>query len=147
MNPTPPPEHPEPWRALQRDDLNEVKWREQRGEFQDIDPAAPRRWLCRRCRAPITSESERLTIAGQHLHRRTNPYGVEFELGCFGAAPGATTTGLPTSEHTWFAAYRWSFALCRRCNVHLGWFFSGAEPPFHGLIFKLLIEESSSDRA
>lgn len=134
-------------RALQRDASRGVRWRQRRPELETAEPETPRRWLCRRCRAPITSDDQRLTIAGRHAHRRSNPHGIEFELGCFGAAPGATTSGLPTSEHTWFTGYRWSFALCRRCNVHLGWFFSGAEPPFHGLIFKRMVEENPPDPA
>ncbi len=116
------------------------------GEDPDAEPAIrrqlQRRLLCRACKQPITADDHRISIAGRHLHRRVNPMGIEFEFGCFGEAPGAATLGEPTSDHSWFAGYAWSFAYCGRCGVHLGWFFEGADPAFHGLISNLLEEES-----
>jgi hypothetical protein len=103
-----------------------------------------RRLLCRACKAPITADEHRISIEGRHVHRRVNPFGIEFELGCFAAAPGAATLGEPTAEHSWFAGYAWSFACCGRCGEHLGWVFEGAEPTFHGLISNRLEEEQEA---
>lgn len=79
-----------------------------------------------------------MAVEGRHIHRRTNPAGLEFELGCFGKAPGAAALGEPTTEHSWFGGYAWCFDLCRGCGTHLGWYFDGSEPPFHGLILNRL---------
>ncbi len=106
----------------------------------------PRRLLCRSCGSPVTGERERVAIGGQHLHHRTNPAGIEFEFGCFVAAPGAETTGEPTSEFSWFAGYTWVYSICRGCGGHLGWFFQDAGPSFHGLILARLVSEGPAGR-
>jgi len=97
--------------------------------------------FCRACREWITAEGESVSVEGSSVHRRVNPAGVEFEFGCFRDAPGARVAGTPTAEHSWFPGYAWSFALCGGCLTHLGWFFEGAGPPFHGLILERLTQE------
>jgi hypothetical protein len=104
-----------------------------------------RRLLCRSCGSPVTGERERVAIGGQHLHRRTNPAGIEFEFGCFVAAPGAETLGEPTTEFSWFSGYTWVYSICRGCGGHLGWFFQGAAPSFYGLILICLVPETAED--
>lgn len=113
--------------AAQRGDASAVKER--------------RRLLCRRCLSPITSERQRIAIGGQHSHRRTNPFGISFLFGCFRAASGARSEGQPTSDHSWFRGYAWSYALCGHCGRHLGWYFEGTKPAFFGLIRDRLLEE------
>lgn len=84
-------------------------------------------------------------MEGRWIHRRTNPAGFEFEFSCFVAAPGATTEGQPTLEHSWFRGYAWVFTLCGTCGAHLGWHFEGAPPSFHGLILNRLdLEEDGA---
>jgi hypothetical protein len=100
-----------------------------------------RRLLCRSCTSPVTSETARIAIDGSHVHRRTNPSGIEFEFGCFATAPGVHTLGTPTAEFSWFPGYTWVYAVCRECVTHLGWFFSGLSPSFHGLILARLMPE------
>jgi hypothetical protein len=100
-----------------------------------------RRLLCRSCGSAVTAERERIDVDGQHLHRRSNPAGVEFEFGCFAAAPGAELVGKPTAEFSWFAGYSWVFSVCRACGAHLGWLFEGAGPSFHALILDRLVQE------
>lgn len=107
----------------------------------DLDGTAGRRLLCSVCAAPITTEAHRTTIADQHVHGRTNPAGVHFTFGCFSAAPGAGTAGIPTREHTWFAGYAWCFALCGSCSTHLGWRFTGNKGSFFALILDRLRPE------
>jgi len=95
---------------------------------------APRGWRCRSCNGHITDEGERIAVAGDSVHRRVNPLGIEFEFGCFGTAPGCRTVGGETDEHTWFAGYRWRIALCGHCQTHLGWRFQSSDHQFFGLI-------------
>ncbi|GAB4263724.1 MAG: hypothetical protein Kow0092_14860 [Deferrisomatales bacterium] len=102
------------------------------------------RLLCRVCATPITDLSQRLAPAGAFVHRKVNPAGVEFTFGCFRSARGAAVTGSPTWGHSWFVGYAWSFALCRGCAVHLGWFYEGSEPSFFGLILDRLVPEDPS---
>lgn len=108
---------------------------------QLIRPDPGRRLLCRSCGEPITADEHRIEIAGGHVHRRTNPVGIEFEFGCFEAAPGAIAVGETTTEFSWFPGYAWVYSICFRCGAHLGWLFEGGDPPFHGLILNRLEEE------
>jgi hypothetical protein len=105
--------------------------------------AFKQRLLCRSCGSPVTTEAERIAIEGQHVHRRTNPSGIDFEFGCFGAASGAETVGEPTTDFSWFAGYAWIYSVCRSCTAHLGWHFEGAGPSFHALILDRLAREDS----
>ena len=106
------------------------------------------RWLrCRLCREAVTAEDERAAVEGEHVHRRTNPAGIEFEFGCFLVAPGAVVVGEPTSEFSWFAGCSWSYSMCRGCGAHLGWYFEGRDPVFHGLILDRLVTEETPEAA
>lgn len=97
--------------------------------------------LCRYCLNQVTSSEHRTVINGSHGHRRYNPVGVIFDVGCFSLAPGCNRQGVATLEHTWFPGYAWSYALCSNCQTHLGWFFeSGTGHVFVGLILDKLIE-------
>lgn len=100
--------------------------------------ATGHRLRCRLCGAVITSDGHRIEIAGRHVHRRVNPAGFEFEFGCFDAAAGAAVVGPSTAEFSWFPGYAWSYSVCRACGAHLGWFFEGGDPAFHGLILNRL---------
>jgi hypothetical protein len=93
----------------------------------------------------VTTESERLPVDQSHVHRRTNPSGVEFEFGCFAAAPGVQTFGQPTTEFSWFPGYAWVYSVCADCTTHLGWLFTGASPSFHGLILARLMPEEPEE--
>jgi len=106
--------------------------------------ASKQRLLCRSCGSPVTTQAEAIAIDGLHVHHRTNPAGIDFEFGCFVAAPGAETVGEPTAEFSWFAGYCWSYSVCRVCTTHLGWRFEGTGPSFHGLILARLVQENSA---
>ena len=90
---------------------------------------------CAACGVLVTRGRWRLSIDGFE-HTFTNPVGVSFRILCFTKAPGASSTGAETIEHTWFRGYRWNYANCRGCGDHLGWRYSGeaAPPVFFGLI-------------
>ena len=110
-----------------------------RSDSEDETHEGDRRLRCAACESEVTAPRFAVTVSGHHLHRRTNPAGLEFEFGCFSRAPGATVLGPSTSEHTWFAGFEWSYSLCAACGTHLGWYFDGREPaPFHGLILERL---------
>lgn len=106
------------------------------------DAAKGSRILCAQCRHPVTRQGERMTVDGAHDHRRTNPAGYRFHFGCFRAAPGCSTQGAASLEHTWFAGYAWKIALCASCLVHLGWRFERGADGFYGLILERLAEEN-----
>ena len=101
-----------------------------------------RRLLCARCGHPITRHGERIEVDGSHDHRRMNPAGCRYHFGCFRAAPGCTTQGAPSHEHTWFAGYAWRLANCAGCLGHLGWRYERGADGFFGLILERLAEES-----
>lgn len=89
--------------------------------------------VCIRCRYLISSDAQRIDVAGAHTHTCTNPHGIVYHIGCFGAAPGCVSVGPRLTEYSWFQGYRWQVALCSNCQTHLGWLFHG-EQCFYGLI-------------
>lgn len=116
--------------------------------LKDAADALLKRWLrCRLCRGPVTAEDDRTVVEGEHVHRRTNPAGIEFEFGCFLAAPGAQVVGEPTFEFSWFAGRAWAYSLCRGCGAHLGWHFEGRDPAFHALILDRLEVDETPEAA
>jgi len=96
--------------------------------------------FCKACGRTVTSRDQKISVQGEHYHTFFNPAGIVFEVGCFRQAPGCYVAGKPSSEFTWFAGHVWSFALCRNCRAHLGWFFDGGTVTFYGLILTNLIE-------
>ena len=96
--------------------------------------------VCKACGHVITTDGERVSINGQHVHTRMNPGGFEFTFDCFREAPGCRQVGVPTYEHTWFAGYSWQIAVCGGCGEHLGWFFRNQDG-FYGLIEDRLAEK------
>lgn len=109
-------------------------------ERDERDLASQRAILCGTCQTTITTRAARIDVHGAHEHRRVNPSGVDFHLGCFSVAPGCLVEGTPTLFWTWFPGYAWQLASCRACGDHLGWAFSNAERLFWGLILARLVE-------
>lgn len=96
--------------------------------------------ICIRCRNPISSDAQRIDVAGAHSHTCTNPHGIVYHIGCFSAAPGCSPVGPRLMEHSWFHGYRWQVGVCSNCHEHLGWLFHG-ERCFYGLIHTRLGSE------
>ena len=96
--------------------------------------------FCTFCGKPITSRLHELAVNGSYCHTFFNPAGIVFELGCYNRAPGCSVAGTPTAEFSWFKGYLWTFALCRGCDSHLGWFFDSGDTAFWGLILNKLKE-------
>ena len=99
-----------------------------------------RRLRCRICEHVITFETLRVSIDGSHEHIRSNPHGCEFHFECFENAPGCSTFGSATAEHSWFRGCKWQIAVCGECGEHLGWLFHG-DINFYGLISVRLVRE------
>jgi hypothetical protein len=90
---------------------------------------------CKSCGHEVTSPA---MAAEPHEHTFRNPVGYSFHVLCYNDAPGASDAGEPTTEHSWFPGYAWTFAICKQCHTHLGWWFSGPDR-FAGLIATRLI--------
>lgn len=99
---------------------------------------AQSRLICAQCGHVITRPEARIERGGDFLHRRSNPHGYEFEFGCFAEAEGAAALGEVSEAFTWFSGYAWQLAVCRRCDLHLGWCFRAAADVFFGLILDRL---------
>ena len=95
--------------------------------------------VCKKCGHVITSDSERISINGQHVHTRMNPAGIEYTFACFREAPGCRQEGTPSYEHAWFSGYNWQITVCAGCGEHLGWLFRHQDV-FYGLIKDRLVE-------
>ena len=98
--------------------------------------------LCIRCHHPITSPKARIEVGGRHQHRRSNPHGYHFRVGCFSEAPGCKTRGQPSSHFSWFPGNSWQVTICGSCEVHNGWRFVGDAGLFFALILDQLREGS-----
>ncbi len=111
---------------------------EPQGEVSRGEDAPPIR--CKACRRAVTTRGAKIEVHGAHAHRRVNPSGVDFLLGCFASAPGCVAEGTPTTFWTWFPGYAWQIASCRGCGDHLGWAFTG-DRFFWALILPHLVED------
>lgn len=94
--------------------------------------------FCKMCDAPITTDKQRFSKNGKHLHTFFNPAGVVYEIGCFRDAPGCLVHGPVSREFSWFAEHGWQVAFCTVCLEHLGWYFSSSQNAFFGLIINRL---------
>lgn len=99
----------------------------------------PNDWLCLNCSKKITTDKDRFLYNDQSEFQFTNPDGYIFNIITFNAADGCREQGKPTAEFTWFPGHSWSFALCSRCGLHLGWKYTG-KFSFYGLIRARLIK-------
>ena len=108
----------------------------------DEDDGSRQFILCAACKAPVTSPQAKIEVRGDHHHSFFNPQGIVFTIGCFSMAPGCRDLGKPSSEFSWFPAYRWIVSGCGRCDQHLGWRFVSGDSGFFGLILDRLLEVS-----
>jgi hypothetical protein len=106
----------------------------------DDAPAPTRNILyCAACSNPVTHEEARIEMRGSHAHAFTNPYGFQFQVGCFAEALGCSISGAPSHADTWFPGYFWRIAACGSCQAHLGWYFESAGArSFFGLVLPRL---------
>lgn len=110
-------------------------------EEEQPDEPTGKRMYCAACRQPICNESDQVSQLGAFRHTFINPYGNEFEIGCFQRARCAVS-GMPSKELTWFPGYAWRIATCEGCSTHLGWEYSDPEGDvFFGLILGNLSDQ------
>jgi hypothetical protein len=107
-------------------------------EKETADP--PLLLACALCRQRITSSADRVARRGAHEHTFTNPEGIRFRIGCFGAATSTNAASSPTTYWSWFPGYAWQIELCAACGEHLGWRFSSSDDAFHGFVLDQLVE-------
>jgi hypothetical protein len=112
----------------------------ERAAKDELDRDEPRAIRCATCGTAITHTSAKIEVMGAHEHRRTNPGGFDFLIGCFDLAPGCTAVGDASTYWSWFPGSAWRVALCGGCRSHLGWEFTGGTH-FYGLILNRLIDE------
>jgi hypothetical protein len=96
-------------------------------------------WLCIVCNKKITSDKEKFEFNNQSEFQFINPGGYYYNILTFSDADGCIEFGEPTMEFTWFEEHAWSYAVCSRCNNHLGWNYTG-KYSFYGLIKSRLVK-------
>ena len=117
-----------------------TKVRVKKSTRDQLSAKEKRSLICKACGHDITSDEERISINGQHVHTRINPAGFEYTFACFRHAPGCRQLGATSYEHTWFAGHCWQIAVCAGCGEHLGWLFRNGDV-FYGLIKDRLAEK------
>jgi hypothetical protein len=90
-------------------------------------------WLCAWCHHRVASEQDRFSYEGSSEFSFKNPEGIRFHILTFSRTIGCREAGVPSLEHTWFSGHAWSYCLCERCGMHLGWYYTGPSE-FAGLI-------------
>jgi hypothetical protein len=99
-------------------------------------------WLCAWCLNGVASEKDRFLYEGQSEFSFKNPEGILFHIVTFSRTIGCRQAGVPTSEHTWFPGHAWSYCMCDRCRMHLGWYYAG-QSKFAGLIRDRIVRASA----
>jgi len=89
---------------------------------------------CAMCSNVLARAEDRIEVSGSHAHQFTNPFDVEFHIGCYSDALGCSISGQRVAADTWFPGFQWRYAHCSECHRHLGWYFDQAEVFFYGLI-------------
>ena len=112
---------------MQSDLVNETEQKEDEEQQKSV--------RCRACNHEITTPERAIQ---PHEHTFRNPAGYSFHVLRYSDAPGASEVGEATTEATWFAGFAWTFATCKQCHNHLGWWYTGSGR-FVGLIAQRLI--------
>ena len=94
---------------------------------------------CISCGNPVTTREECFSIDGQTDFHFVNPGGYQFDIRVYRNALGCYPKGDASDEQSWFPPYRWQYALCDQCDLHIGWFYKDEDgDTFWGLITALL---------
>ena len=112
---------------------------ETRARPSQSDPAND--WLCAWCLNRVASERDRFPYDGNSEFSFKNPEGIRFNILTFSRTLGCQEAGEPTLEYTWFPGHSWSYCVCNRCRMHLGWYYAGPSE-FSGLIRDRIVRAS-----
>ena len=104
-----------------------------------VDPAND--WLCAWCLNRVANEKDRYSSDGKSDFSFKNPEGIRFNILTFSPTLGCRQRGVPTLDHTWFPGHMWSYCVCDRCGIHLGWYYTGPTA-FAGLIRDRIVRAS-----
>lgn len=133
--------HPAPFPLWCFDQLTDDDVEDLLLEEEQADEPKGKRLYCAACREPVCTEQDQVSQLGAFRHTFINPFGNEFEIGCFQRAK-CSVTGTPSKELTWFPGYAWRIAACEACFTHLGWEYSDPEGDvFYGLILGNLCDQ------
>jgi hypothetical protein len=111
-------------------------------EIVDREPAERRDILvCANCGHGVARQSDRIEVNGSFSHFFTNPYGIEYHVGCYANALGCAISGNRMAADTWFPGFRWRLASCEACHHHLGWYFDNPDAYFYGLVLDYVREQ------
>jgi len=99
-------------------------------------------WLCAWCHNRVASEKDRFAFEGKSEFAFKSPEGIRFHIMTFAQTLGCRQAGVPTLEHTWFPGHAWSYCVCDRCGMHLGWYYAGPSE-FAGLIRNRIVRAST----
>jgi hypothetical protein len=108
-------------------------------QLDEGDPAHD--WLCAWCLNRVANDKDRLSFGGKSEFSFRNPEGRRFHIIIFSRTLACHDVGVPTYEYTWFPGHAWSYCLCGRCRMHLGWFYAGPTS-FVGLIRDRIVRAS-----
>jgi hypothetical protein len=98
-------------------------------------------WLCAWCLNRVASEKDRHLRDGRSTFSFRNPEGIRFDIITFSRTIGCREVGVPTLAYTWFPGHAWSCCVCDRCQMHLGWHYTGPST-FAGLIVNRIVRAS-----
>ena len=121
-------------------DQSGLTLQEKRNSEQETDDK--RQVKCRGCGKIVTSQQHAIEVNNAHQHRYMNPAGIYFSIVLYASA-NLELHGTPSEEHSWFAGYGWTIALCPDCQQHLGWQFNGRDSHiFYALIRERIVLEN-----
>ena len=87
-------------------------------EIVDREPMERRDLLlCANCNHGIARQADRIEVSGSFSHFFTNPYGIEYHVGCYADALGCAIAGERMAADTWFPGFRWRLASCEPVTI------------------------------
>lgn len=98
-------------------------------------------WLCSWCLNGVARDEDRFSQSGVSEFSFKNPASIWFVILTFERTIGCRQLGIPTLEHTWFPDHAWSYCVCDRCGMHLGWCYTGPNE-FAGLVRDRIVRAS-----
>ena len=97
---------------------------------------------CIECASNITNSKFIFSMSQDGpLANYINPHGYVHDTLTVSSVLNAVFSGKPTSKHSWFPGYKWTYMSCAHCGEHLGWKFQSVKllpKVFYGLTRRAL---------